>query len=147
MSQIPKTIKIIATLGLLPFFLGAIATFTVSILDFDTKVLFIKISILYAGLILSFLGGCLFGFETISGKNSNKMRLWLSIIPTLWSLIALQIPHFSASILALGFLVVYEFDRKSSLAGTVPAWWLSLRLPLTAIVILNLTIIGFNHAS
>ena len=147
MSQIPKTIKIIATIGLLPFFLGAIATFTVSILDFNTKVLLIKLSTLYAGLILSFLGGCLFGFESISGKNPNKMRLWLSIIPSLWSLIALQIPYFSASILALGFLVVYEFDRKSSLAGTVPAWWLSLRLPLTAIVILNLTIIGFNHAS
>ena len=147
MSQIPKTIKIIATLGLLPFFLGAIATFTVSILDFDTRVSLIKLSTLYAGLILSFLGGCLFGFESISGKNPNRMRLCLSIIPSLWSLIALQIPHFSASILVLGFLVVYEFDRKSSLAGTVPSWWLSLRLPLTAIVILNLTIIGFNHAS
>ena len=147
MSQIPKTIKIIATLGLLPFFLGAIATFKVSILDFDTKVLLIKLSTLYAGLILSFLGGCLFGFESVFGKTPNKMRLWLSIIPSIWSLIALQIPHFSASILALGFLVVYEFDRKSSLAGTVPGWWLSLRLPLTAIVILNLTIIGFNHAS
>jgi hypothetical protein len=147
MNQIPITIKIIATLGLLPFFLGAIATFKISILDFDTKVLLIKLSTLYAGLILSFLGGCLFGFESISGKNPNTRRLWLSIIPSIWSLVALQIPHFSASILALGFLVVFEFDRKSSLAGTVPGWWLSLRLPLTAIVILNLTIIGFNHAS
>ena len=146
MSQIPKTIKIIAALGLLPFFFGAIATFKVSILDFDIKLLLIKFSILYAGLILSFLGGCLFGFESISGQNPNKIRLWLSIIPSIWSLIALQIPNFSASILALGFLVVYEFDRKSSLAGNVPTWWLSLRLPLTAIVILNLAIIGFHHA-
>ena len=147
MNQIPKTIQIIAALGLLPFFFGSMATFKVSILDFDTKVLLIKFSILYAGLILSFLGGCLFGFESISGKNPNKIRLWLSIVPSIWSLIALQIPYFSASILALGFLVVYEFDRKSSLAGVVPGWWLTLRLPLTAIVILNLAIIGFHHAS
>ena len=54
---------------------------------------------------------------------------------------------FSASILAVGFLLVYELDRKAYTTGTVPGWWLSLRFPLTAIVILSLSIIGFSHES
>ena len=146
MTNIPSTIKIIATLGLMPFFVGVLATFKLPIFELDITVFLINFSLLYASLILSFLGGCLFGFESLNETNPNKFRLWLAITPSIWSLIALQIPDFSASFLAVGFLIVYEFDRKSSLAGIVPSWWLSLRLPLTALVIASLSIIGFHHA-
>ena len=145
MQKIPKTIKIIVILGLLPFFFGVIATLKLPIINLTINAFFIKFSLLYAGLILSFLGGCLFGFECLALGTANKLRLWFSIIPTIWSLLALQAPNFSASILAFGFLLVYEFDRKASVAGVTPIWWLSLRLPLSAIVILSLSIIGFNH--
>jgi hypothetical protein len=107
----------------------------------------INFSLVYASLILSFLGGCLFAFETLNKPNPNKLRLWLSITPSIWSVIAIQIPNFSASFLAVGFLIVYEFDRKSHVAGIAPIWWLSLRLPLTVIVIASLAVIGFHHAS
>lgn len=147
MTSIPGTIKIIATLGLMPFFLGVLVTFKFPIVELDMAVFLINFSLLYASLILSFLGGCLFGFESLNEPNPNKFRLWLAITPSIWSLIALQIPDFSASFLAVGFLIVYEFDRKSHSAGIVPSWWLSLRLPLTALVIASLSIIGFHHAS
>ena len=94
---------------------------------------------------MSFLGGCLFAFESLSKPEPSKLRLWLAVTPSLWSLIALQLPNFAASILALGFLIVYEFDRKAHSAGIVPNWWLYLRFPVTSAVILCLAVIGFFH--
>ena len=143
MSGIPKEIKIISFLGLFPFFVGVIATFKLSIIDSSLNLFLMEFSILYSALILSFMGGCLFGFESITEVKINNLRLWASITPALWSLVALLIPSFSASMLAIGFLLVYEFDRKSYLAGMTPEWWLSLRLPLTTMVILSLAVIGF----
>ena len=143
MSGIPKEIKIISFLGLFPFFVGVIATFKLSIIDSSLNLFLMEFSILYSALILSFMGGCLFGFESITEVKINNLRLWASITPALWSLVALLIPSFSASMLAIGFLLVYEFDRKSYLAGMTPEWWLSLRLPLTTMVILSLVVIGF----
>ena len=145
MIQTPRIVKVISTLGLLPFSVGVLTTLKFPLLNPSFAPLLIKFSILYGALILSFLGGCLFAFECISQVKPNKSRLWIAILPTLWALIALQFESFSASILAIGFLLVYEFDRKSYAAGTVPSWWLSLRLPLTAAVILSLSIIGFYH--
>ena len=147
MGQIPKTIRVITALGLLPFFFGTLATFNLSILHPDTRVFLVSFSLLYAGLILSFLGGCLFGFESLVQPEPSRKRVWLAITPTIWSLVALQIPNFSASILAFGFLLVYEFDRKAHSAEIAPNWWLSLRFPITAAVILNLAIIGFHRGS
>jgi hypothetical protein len=145
MTKIPRTIKIVVTLGLLPIFLGSIAIFEWPMVDKSINIFFLKCSILYASLILSFLGGCLFGFECLRDPEPNKLWIWLAITPSIWSLIALQIPNFSASILAVGFLLVYEFDRKAHSAGMTPSWWLSVRFPLTTIVILNLAIIGFYY--
>ena len=147
MTKVPKVVKIISILGLLPFIFGAIASLQLSLIEDTLNKFFLNFSILYSALILSFLGGCLFGFECLSKSVPNKKRVWIAILPTLWAILALQITNFSASILAIGFLLVYEVDRKAYAAGTVPYWWLSLRLPLTAIVILSLSIIGFSHAS
>lgn len=147
MNGTPNTIKIIATLGLIPFFLGTAATFDLFPQYWDAQDFLIRCSVLYAGLILSFLGGCLFAFECLDERKQSKFRLWLAIAPSIWSLIAIQIPNFSASILAFGFLLVYELDRKANSAGITPPWWLSLRMPLTAAVTINLAIIGFHHGS
>lgn len=143
MTEVPKTVKIISILGLLPFFLGVLATFKFSFINSDFNKLIVNISIMYGALILSFLGGSLFGFESLNNLGPNNRRLWYAIIPTIWALLAVQIPIFSASALAVGFLLVYEFDRKANLAGLVPNWWLSLRFPLTATVVLSLIVIGF----
>lgn len=147
MGKIPKTIKIITALGLIPFFTGAVATFKLPIFNLNVEIFLIKFSLFYASLILSFLGGCLFGFECLTENKLSKTRLWLSILPSMWALVANQVPNFSASILALGFLVVYEFDRKSHSAGITPSWWLSLRFSLTTLVVVSLAIIGFYDAS
>ena len=145
MKNIPKVIRIISTLGLLPFVPGILATFDVFNTYPAVNSFLFNLSLCYGALILSFLGGCLFGFECLKKAGPNNSRSWIAIVPTIWALIALQIPNFSASFLAVGFLIVYEFDRRARYTGTTPDWWLTLRLPLTAVVILSLSIIGFHN--
>jgi len=144
MNNIPKSVKLISSLGLIPFFLGVIGTIRLNIFDNSTNMFFVEISILYSGLILSFLGGCLFGFETLSNPIPKKATLWIAIVPTIWALLALQIPNFKASAMAIGFLILFEFDRRASRTETTPRWWIKLRLPLTCCVIVSLAIIGFS---
>tara|TARA_A100001015_G_C14954134_1_gene698019 strand:- start:792 stop:1235 length:444 start_codon:yes stop_codon:yes gene_type:complete len=147
MSKIPTAVKLISILGIVPFLFGVLSTFRLSVINPSLNTFLLNTSILYAALILSFLGGCIFGFECLSKKILEKRRLWIAITPTIWALIALNFKDFSASILAVGFLVAYEFDRKAKAAGVAPDWWLSLRLPLTTIVVLALCIIGFYDKS
>ncbi len=144
MRSIPTNFKVIGVFGLLPFLIGIIGTLNFQLLpDFFNNWL-INLSLLYAGLILSFLGGCVFAFESLELEKPYLKRLVFSILPTLWALSALQLEHFKAGALAIGFLALYELDRKIARRKITPEWWLSLRLPLTTTVIISLAIIGFN---
>lgn len=147
MVKIPKVIKIISYCGIIPFLLGVIGTFKFSLFHPYLNTFLVETSILYSALILSFLGGCLFGFECLNRSGPNIFRSWIAILPSLWALIGLQIEDFSATILIVGFLLVYEVDRRAHVSQIVPDWWLSLRFPLTVTVIISLSIIGFHHES
>ena len=143
MTNIPKAVKVISTLGLLPFFFGVVGSLELDFFSLELNKLLVSISLLYSGLILSFLGGCLFSFEVLA-PNPKKTNLWLAILPTLWALVAVQVPTFSGSLLAIGFLIVLEIDRRAFQARKTPNWWMTLRLPITSVVIFSLVVIGFN---
>ena len=140
----PKTVKIIGILGLLPFIVGVLATLELTLIFRKYNYFLVEMSLTYAALILSFLGGSIFAFENINSEKRSNFGLWLSICPTLWAFLSINLPHFSASCLALGFVAVYEIDRRAFTAEKTPDWWLSIRLPLTAVVVLALAIIGFH---
>ena len=140
----PKTVKIIGILGLLPFIVGVLATLELTLIFREYNYFLVEMSLTYAALILSFLGGSIFAFENINSEKRSNFGLWLSICPTLWAFLSINLPHFSASCLALGFVAVYEIDRRAFMSEKTPDWWLSIRLPLTAVVVLALAIIGFH---
>ncbi|MEE2774520.1 MAG: DUF3429 domain-containing protein [Pseudomonadota bacterium] len=140
----PKTVKIIGILGLLPFIVGVLATLELTLIFREYNYFLVEMSLTYAALILSFLGGSIFAFENINSEKRSNFGLWLSICPTLWAFLSINLPHFSASCLALGFVAVYEIDRRAFTSEKTPDWWLSIRLPLTAVVVLALAIIGFH---
>ncbi len=90
----------------------------------------------YAAVILSFVGALLWGFAmTLPGVDEtrrNGLFIW-SVVPALVGWIALLLaPVPAAAILLLGFLVQYRMDRRLARAVTLPAWYLPLRLRLTA---------------
>ena len=142
--MVPKTVKIISILGLTPLLFGTMASLELTFIFHSYNDLVVEMSLVYAALVLSFLGGCVFGFEAIEFEPSKNKRIWLSIFPTIWALFSISLPHFVASCLALGFLLVFELDRRVVTTKKAPVWWLSLRFPLTVCVIVMLTIIGFH---
>ena len=143
-QKIPQNVRIISCLGLIPFLVGVVGTLEFGFFDVSVNNFLVHTSILYAALILSFLGGCLFGFEIISHQIPKRTQLWIAVLPTLWSILVLSLDDFQATALILGFMGIFEVDRRVSKSGESPDWWLNLRLPLTFCVVICLAIIGFH---
>ena len=143
MNRIPTNAKIIGFFGLTPMIFGLFGLLNLNCISEDINNFLINFSITYAAIILSFLGGCLFGFKTLKVKNPSLFNLILTIIPSIWASISLHLPIFKSSALALGFLLIYEIDRRFLKNNITPQWWLKLRLPLTSLIIISLVIMGF----
>ena len=146
MLTAPKSVYMISFFGFIPFLPGVIFTIGPSEFLGIKDDIFINLSLVYAGLILSFLSGCLFSFEVTKNSNPKWIDILIILLPTIWVLIALNIAYvnFRATALALGFLITYELDNRYSKKGLTPKWWLSLRLPLTTLVIISLIVMGFH---
>ena len=139
-----KFIRIIGYLGLLPFVAGAIvSTNLISIPSNISE--FIKLfSIHYASVILSFMGGVLWGFEISDPKSVSRKMIILILIPPLWAAFAYFLP-LRGFILALGFIIIYQLDFIIAKKKKSPYWWLRLRSPLTSFAVIFLAIIAFDE--
>ena len=143
MISIPNLVKFISIGGLIPVFVGAIViSFPIKV-EANLSMFFKDTSLIYAGIILSFLGGCLFLTECIQPKLSWK-GLVFSVAPSIWAFFSLTLPM-SAFSLAIGFLLVLERERIVFRTHNLPKWWLKLRFPMTAIIVILLMVIGFNE--
>ena len=141
-KDVPKNILFISLLGLIPLIVGSILSFKIKIFPQKESELLIKISLQYGAFILCFMSGCVF-FCCINAREKTNY-LWLSIIPIGLSVIALNFPLVTGFILALGFLYLLEIERKLYKLQLTPVWWVTLRMPMTFFVLINLIIIGFN---
>jgi hypothetical protein len=96
------------------------------------------LAVAYGIVILAFMSGVLWGFSARGGA-----ALWayaLSVLPALyvfftalshpWSLPGQPIAHLIA-----GFALVLVLDAVFQMRRLAPRWWLSLRLPVTAVVL------------
>ncbi len=144
MDENYKFIRTIGYLGLIPFAAGAmISTGLISIPSNISE--FIKLfSVHYASVILSFMGGVLWGFEMSDPKSVSRKMILLILIPPLWAAFAYFLP-LRGFILALGFIIIYKLDFIIAKTKKSPYWWLKLRSPLTSFAVLCLVIIAFNE--
>ncbi|WP_333832852.1 DUF3429 domain-containing protein [Rubrimonas sp.] len=87
----------------------------------------------YGAVILSFMGGCRWGFAaTGMGEGPAVRPLVLAVAPALYAWLSLRAPApFDMELLALGLLALYLADLKLTKDGGAPHWWPALRLPLT----------------
>ncbi|KQM96966.1 hypothetical protein ASG37_08825 [Sphingomonas sp. Leaf407] len=98
--------------------------------------LLLTLSLLYAALILSFLGGMWWGAAAARVTGAG-LALWLAVavVPSLVALAAGAVffpsPTSGAAILAAGLLVSLTVDMALVRAGHVPPWWMKLRVPLS----------------
>ena len=121
--------------------MGLASTFNIG-LNESLKEDFIRIAIIYSGFILSFMSGCIFYVSSL--ERERVFLLWFSITPVLLALLSIIIPFMQSFVLALGFLVVLEIERKLHKFKGFAEWWLNLRFPMTSIVVVLLIFLGFR---
>ena len=139
--KVPKSVMLASLLGLIPILVGLASTFNIGLSE-NLKDELTRIAIIYSGFILSFMSGCVFYVSSLD--RERVFLLWFSIIPVLLALLSIAIPFMQSFVIALGFLIVLEIERKLYRFKTLPEWWLNLRLPMTTIVVFLLIFIGFR---
>ena len=140
-NGVPKSVVLASLLGLIPILIGIASTFNIGLGE-NLKEDFIRIAIIYSGFILSFMSGCVFYVSSL--ERERVLLLWFSFIPVLLALLSIAIPFMQSFVLALGFLVVLELERKLHKQNSLPEWWLKLRFPMTSVVVLLLIFLGFR---
>ena len=140
-NGVPKSVVLASLLGLIPIFIGIASTFNIGLSE-NLKEDFIRIAIIYSGFILSFMSGCVFYVSAL--ERERVLLLWFSVIPVFLALLSIAIPFMQSFVLALGFLVVLELERKLHKQNSLPEWWLKLRFPMTSVVVLLLIFLGFR---
>jgi hypothetical protein len=102
----------------------------------------------YGAVILSFVGALHWGFAmTLPNLRDPRRRIafiW-SVVPALLAWVGLLLaPALGAALMIVAFLTQYAQDRNLSKHGTLPRWYLPLRLRLTAIacVCLAIAVVG-----
>ena len=139
--RVPKSVMLASLLGLIPILVGLASTFNIGLRE-SLKEELIRIAIIYSGFILSFMSGCVFYISSLD--RERVFLLWFSIVPVLLALLSVALPFMQSFVIALGFLIVLEIERKLFKFKTLPEWWLNLRLPMTTIVVFLLIFMGFR---
>ena len=140
-NQVPKSVVLASLLGLIPMLMGVACTFDIGISE-NFKEDSIRITIIYSGFILSFISGCVFYVSSL--ERERVFLLWFSVVPVLLALLSIVVTFMQSFVLALGFLVVLELERKLHKQKALPEWWLNLRVPMTTVVVLLLIFLGFR---
>ena len=139
--KVPKSVLLASFLGLIPILVGLASTFNIGLRE-SLKEELIRISLIYSGFILTFMSGCMFYVSSLD--RERVFLLWFSIVPVLLALLSVAVPFMQSFVIALGFLIVLEIERKLNKFGSLPEWWLNLRFPMTSIVVFLLIFMGFR---
>jgi hypothetical protein len=140
-SSAPSAAIYLGYAGAIPFVAGALATFPIS---GSLREWGVVLLLNYGAIILSFMGGVHWGAAMLR-DDSSLASLGKSVAPALLALVATLFGGKAGLLLlASGFAGLLIHDQRETAAGRLPAWYPSLRRPLSAIVIsaLILGVIG-----
>lgn len=138
MPSVPRPAAWLGMAGLLPFAALALASI---ILGGAVGELADEALAGYGAVILSFMGGCRWGFvaagvgEAESGGPESPAAWWryaASVVPALYAWPTLLIADpWRPALLAAGFVALLLADLGLTVQKGAPAWWPSLRWPLS----------------
>lgn len=144
MKNIPVAPLILGLAGLIPFVWG-VATYVSEPLsqwgaaNLGPRFIGPYVQLYYGSIILAFMSGVLWGFATKAEGARAAAGYALSVVPALWAFFMTGGgPTTTATNLITGFLGLLLLDFAFFRWGLAPHWWMSLRLLLTAIVVLCL---------
>lgn len=148
MKYIPPSALVLGIAGLIPFYWGMFTYFVPAleawtVANLGPRFVGAALVIFYGRLILAFMSGVLWGMVTNNQGIIRDAGLVLSVVPALWALFLTGGNLASASFgLVSGFVCVAMIDTLFWRQGLTPHWWMALRLPLTALAIVPLVVIG-----
>lgn len=124
----PRVVWFYGLAGLIPFAAGALGGFS----DNEVVLIVSRLGLaIYAGLILSFLGGARWGLE-IGRASVRPAVIGLAMVPTLLAFGLLAWPHLPSRFqfvgLAAGFALQWLWDLR---ADGAPSWYPRLRTVLS----------------
>ena len=146
MSRIPIAPLMLGLAGLIPFVWGALTLLNDGLAAwgaqaFGPRFVGPYIQLFYGSVILSFMSGVLWGFATRTSGARAATGYVLSVIPALWAFFMTGGGPVSAGTnLIFGFAGLLLLDYAFSTWGLTPGWWMRLRMLLTAIVVLCLSV-------
>lgn len=147
MTEIPRAALILGLAGVIPFAWGALTLIVPGLSDWGTAALgprFVGpyVQLFYGAVILSFMSGVLWGFAAQTDGGRAATGYGLSVIPALWAFFTTGGgPESAALSLIAGFAGLLGLDWLFWRWGLAPRWWMALRLLLTALVVLCLSVI------
>lgn len=146
MIRIPPAALLLGIAGLVPFVWAAILVADIfpgisspmpDVLSGDGRLIMIR----YGGIILPFMAGVLWGFATRAAGSLAMAAYALSVIPALWWFLMPGTGVTSAlTNLTTGFIGLLFLDYAFHRWELAPAWWMTLRIQLTVVVVACLLI-------
>ena len=137
LDDVPRPALVLGGLGLIPFLAGAIGAWASGP---ELAGVAIPLQFFYAAAVASFLGAVHWGLAIADpGRRALGLRLGWSVVPALiaWPLTALELEPLQ---MGLGLLLLFPITMAADLAaakrGWTPAWYPTLRLPLTIVATL-----------
>ena len=146
MNRIPLVPLILGLTGLIPFVWGATTLWLPDLQAWGSSHLgprFVGpyVQLFYGSVILSFMSGVLWGFATKTSGAKAAAGYALSVIPALWAFFMTGGGPVSAGTnLIFGFLGLLVLDFAFWKWGLAPVWWMQLRVLLSGLVVLSLSI-------
>ena len=144
--SIPRSVLLLGLAGLIPFVWGALTLLSDGAAQFGATWLGARfigpfVQLQYGTIILAFMSGVLWGFATRAEGRVATTGYALSVIPALWAFFFVGGGPVSAAIyLIAGFLGLLGLDWLFWQQGLAPAWWMQLRVGLTAVVVTCLAV-------
>ena len=145
MRGVPPVALALALAGLLPFLWGAGAALNLLPATWRNADLLPRalsnpdLLVDYGTIILCFMAGVLWGFAAKARGAVAAAGYAASVVPALWPFFMLGDGRTAdLLVLAFGFAGLLAFDWGFVRAGLAPAWWLRLRVPVSAVVVVCL---------
>lgn len=151
-SRIPAAAFLLGLAGLAPFIWAALLVLNIGdvqnawvpsfltlpqVLSGDGQLIMVR----YGGIILPFMSGVLWGFATRASGVQAAACYGFSVLPALWWFFMPGTGVASALMnLAIGFLALLILDYMFQRWELAPAWWMTLRMQLTIVVLACLAI-------
>lgn len=145
-SRIPPSALCLGIAGLIPFIaIPVLVAIGADVWMPDTLkgIATIPALILYAAVILSFMGGVQWGnaIRLSDAEPATDFRRYaISVLPALlaWTATLLD-ARTGIAVLGVGFVVLLAYDIWTVRAGEMANWYETLRLGLTSVVVVSLT--------